>query len=246
MQLGEDLRAQVAESARPAPEADPVTISVGITMYGAEHPEGARGGAGRRRPGDVPGQGGGSQPDRALPRSRRAAAQAAPHADDHGADPRRDHPGSPQPAHAADPQPRLGRDRALRAAAADDQRRRRAAAGGLLHRGGRALRHGPGAGPLGRRPGPRAARPARARGGSGLAPRQPLGRLAGRHLGARVHRAPARRGRRRPDPLHLRDHRRAPRSTTSRRPAASPTASPSSAARSRSTTTAPASARSST
>jgi diguanylate cyclase (GGDEF)-like protein len=40
MQLGEDLRAQVAESARPAPEADPVTISVGISMYGPEHPEG--------------------------------------------------------------------------------------------------------------------------------------------------------------------------------------------------------------
>ena len=40
MQLGEDLRSQVAESARPAPEADPVTISVGISMYGSEHPEG--------------------------------------------------------------------------------------------------------------------------------------------------------------------------------------------------------------
>ena len=37
LQLGEDLRAQVAENARPAPEADPVTISVGITMFGSEH-----------------------------------------------------------------------------------------------------------------------------------------------------------------------------------------------------------------
>jgi diguanylate cyclase (GGDEF)-like protein len=36
LQLGEDLRAQVAEHARPAPEADPVTISVGITMFGSE------------------------------------------------------------------------------------------------------------------------------------------------------------------------------------------------------------------
>jgi diguanylate cyclase (GGDEF)-like protein len=36
LQLGEDLRAQVAENARPAPEADPVTISVGITMFGSE------------------------------------------------------------------------------------------------------------------------------------------------------------------------------------------------------------------
>lgn len=34
LQLGEDLRAQVAESARPTPEAEPVTISVGITMFG--------------------------------------------------------------------------------------------------------------------------------------------------------------------------------------------------------------------
>jgi diguanylate cyclase (GGDEF)-like protein len=36
LQLGEDLRAQVAESARPSPEADPVTISVGVTMFGGE------------------------------------------------------------------------------------------------------------------------------------------------------------------------------------------------------------------
>jgi diguanylate cyclase (GGDEF)-like protein len=37
LQLGEDLRAQVAESARPTAEADPVTISVGITMFGSDH-----------------------------------------------------------------------------------------------------------------------------------------------------------------------------------------------------------------
>jgi diguanylate cyclase (GGDEF)-like protein len=38
LQLGEDLRAQVAENARPAAEHDPVTISVGITMFGrGEH-----------------------------------------------------------------------------------------------------------------------------------------------------------------------------------------------------------------
>jgi diguanylate cyclase (GGDEF)-like protein len=37
LQLGEDLRAQVAESARPTSEADPVTISVGITMFGSDH-----------------------------------------------------------------------------------------------------------------------------------------------------------------------------------------------------------------
>lgn len=34
MQLGEDLRAQVAESVRPTSDSDAVTISVGITMFG--------------------------------------------------------------------------------------------------------------------------------------------------------------------------------------------------------------------
>jgi diguanylate cyclase (GGDEF)-like protein len=36
LQLGEDLRAQVAESARAAPEAEAATISVGITMFGGK------------------------------------------------------------------------------------------------------------------------------------------------------------------------------------------------------------------
>lgn len=36
LHLGEDLRAQVAESARAAPEAEPATISVGITMFGGK------------------------------------------------------------------------------------------------------------------------------------------------------------------------------------------------------------------
>jgi diguanylate cyclase (GGDEF)-like protein len=34
LQLGEDLRSQVAESARPAPQLEGATISVGITMFG--------------------------------------------------------------------------------------------------------------------------------------------------------------------------------------------------------------------
>lgn len=34
LQLGEDLRSRVAERARPVPEAEGVTISVGITMFG--------------------------------------------------------------------------------------------------------------------------------------------------------------------------------------------------------------------
>lgn len=36
LQLGEDLRAQVAESAAPLPDAGNATISVGITMFGGE------------------------------------------------------------------------------------------------------------------------------------------------------------------------------------------------------------------
>ncbi len=34
MTLAEELRTQVAENARPAPEADPATISIGISMFG--------------------------------------------------------------------------------------------------------------------------------------------------------------------------------------------------------------------
>jgi diguanylate cyclase (GGDEF)-like protein len=36
LQLGEDLRAQVAESSAPSPDAESATISVGITMFGGE------------------------------------------------------------------------------------------------------------------------------------------------------------------------------------------------------------------
>ena len=36
LQLGEDLRAQVAESAAPSPDSPSATISVGITMFGGE------------------------------------------------------------------------------------------------------------------------------------------------------------------------------------------------------------------
>lgn len=41
LQLGEDLRAQVAESAAPGPDAENATISVGITMFGGEREVGA-------------------------------------------------------------------------------------------------------------------------------------------------------------------------------------------------------------
>ena len=160
-----------------------------------------------------------SSATRDEPRARRQRRQTTTRAD-----PRRAHPRPPQPSHAADPQPRLRRDRALRAAAADDRRRRRAAARGLLHRGGGALRHGPGARPLGRRPRPRAARRARARRRAGLSPRQPLRRLADRPLGARVHRAPPRRRRRRPRRAAPSRSPRRRGSTTTTRPPASPTA----------------------
>jgi diguanylate cyclase (GGDEF)-like protein len=41
LQLGEDLRSQVAESAAAAPDSPAVTISVGITMFGAERDVGS-------------------------------------------------------------------------------------------------------------------------------------------------------------------------------------------------------------
>jgi diguanylate cyclase (GGDEF)-like protein len=41
LQLGEDLRAQVAEDAAPTPDAESATISVGITMFGGERGVGA-------------------------------------------------------------------------------------------------------------------------------------------------------------------------------------------------------------
>jgi len=41
LQLGEDLRAQVAENTAPAPDAPSSTISVGITMFGGEREVGA-------------------------------------------------------------------------------------------------------------------------------------------------------------------------------------------------------------
>ena len=178
-------------------------------------------------------------------RPKRAAAPAAPPPDDDGADPRRAHPGPAQPPHPADPQPRLGWNRALRAAAADDRRRRRAAAGRLVHRGGRALGDGPGARPLGRRPGARAARPARAEGdpvslhvnlsGASIADLSVL-EFIERRLDE---------GEADPSRCTFEITETAPVHDYEG-PAALPTASPSSAARSRSTTTAPASAPSTT
>jgi diguanylate cyclase (GGDEF)-like protein len=41
LHLGEDLRSQIAESIQATPEADPATISVGITMFGGEEGIGA-------------------------------------------------------------------------------------------------------------------------------------------------------------------------------------------------------------
>ena len=43
LQLGETLRGQIAEDARPLPESDAVTVSVGITMFGAGYTAGPEG-----------------------------------------------------------------------------------------------------------------------------------------------------------------------------------------------------------
>ena len=239
LQLGEDLRAEVAEGFDRL-GAGATTISVGITMFGGEGPASAEAvlvaadeamyrakEEGRNRI--------------ALfyePEAYRAAAQRAPAA---SATP------SPRPpALATQPIRSLAAGRSSATSCCCGwPRGGRGAAGRRLHRRRRALRDGAGAGPLGGRPGARHPRRARARGRPDLAPRQPLRRLAQRRLDVRVHRAAARRRRRRPGPLHLRDHPRRGSRTTAPRPA-SPTASPSSAAKWRSTTTAPASAPSTT
>ena len=98
LQLGEDLRAEVAENARPAPEAEAATISVGITMFG-----GKRAAAPRRswspptRRCTGPRQEGRnrialfrdpSEPQRATQRRRQTTTRP---------DPRRAHPRPPQP-----------------------------------------------------------------------------------------------------------------------------------------------------
>jgi diguanylate cyclase (GGDEF)-like protein len=186
MQLGEDLRAQVADSVQPTSDSEPATISVGVTMFGGGE------------------KGIGSEAvlvaaDQAMYRAKEGGRnQIALFRDPN--EPQRD-PERRQTTAArirdaltddpADPQPRLRGDRALRAAPADDQRGGRAAAGGLVHRRGRARWDDSGARPLGRRAGPGAARRAAARRSAAFAARQPLRCFAGRYLGARVHRAKA-------------------------------------------------------
>ena len=66
LQLGEDLRAEVAERVVPNVEDSGATISVGVAMFGGETGRKRRGCPDGRRPGDVPGEGGGAQPDRAV------------------------------------------------------------------------------------------------------------------------------------------------------------------------------------
>ena len=196
----------------------------------------------RRRPGDVHREAGRARPDRAVPRPERKPEGAGADQDDDRPDSRRPHPQPPLTSHPADPQPRRRGHRALRAAAEDGRRKRHPAPGRLLHRGRGALGDGPGARPLGRGPRARADGRARARGPAGFAPRQPLGRLDHRPLGPRIHRTQGRRRGRRPLGAAPSRSRGRPRSRTTTPRSGSPIASPSSAARSRSTTTAPASA----
>ena len=107
LQLGEDLRAQVAENAAPAPDAANVTISVGITMFGRKRGIGAEAVL--------------VAADQAMYRAKEEGRnqialfqdpdeprrRPQPRPDDLGAYPRRAHPRSPQPPHPADPQPGL-------------------------------------------------------------------------------------------------------------------------------------------
>ncbi len=66
LQLGEDLRAEVAERIVPGAEGSGATISVGVTMFGGEQDASAESRPDGRRPGDVPGEGGGAQPGHAV------------------------------------------------------------------------------------------------------------------------------------------------------------------------------------
>ena len=123
LQLGEDLRAQVAESVPAGSElerGDDQRRDHDVRRRARRSAPrrswspptrrctGPRRGVATRSP---------SSSDPSEPRARPGAPP-----DDRGADPRRAHRRPPQPPHPADPQPRLGRDRALRAAAADDRR----------------------------------------------------------------------------------------------------------------------------
>ena len=207
LQLGEDLRRQVAEGFAGdsgAGRGDDQRRDHDVRRRARGR---RRGGPGRRRPGDVPGQGGGAQPGRSL-RGRRTRARSRAQRSQTTSARIRDALTQNRLSLATQPIRSLAsggieRYELLLRMTGDE---RRAAAGRLLHRDRRALRDGPGARPLGGRPGAGAAGRARARRRPGLPPHQPLGRLADRHLGARVHRAPPRRRRRRPRPLHLRDH----------------------------------------
>ena len=95
LQLGEDLRAQVAERAQPSPGLMRRRSAPASPSLAASRTSG-RGGAGRRRPGAVPGQGRGPQPGRPFAGPAEARRRPAP-----ARRPRRGfgtrHPGPAQP-----------------------------------------------------------------------------------------------------------------------------------------------------
>ena len=100
LQLGEDLRAQVAESARPAPEAGRGNDQRRRRDVRRRELRRLRGGADRRRPGHVPGQGGRPRPDFASSGAEEEPLRALAAADDDGEDPQRAHPRTSQPGHS--------------------------------------------------------------------------------------------------------------------------------------------------
>ena len=184
-----------------------VTASLGMALFDAHAPADRRGGPRQRRPRDVRRQGGGPRPARRLCRARAAGdAPRGAHVVG-GHDPRRAGRGPLRPLRAADRRPRLGRGDAVRAAAAHARPGRRPDQPRRLPPGRRALRPDGRDRPLGRHArdphGRRRAPPrARARGrGQHLRP------LSRRPRAAGADRARADRGRRRPAPDHLRDHR---------------------------------------
>ena len=124
LQLGEDLRVQVAESFAGDPELAGATISVGVTMFGVESDGGAEAVLAAADEAMYRAKAEGRNRVSLFEAPVEAAARRRPPAHDQREDPQRAHPEPPQPRDAADPQPRRRGDRTLRAAAADARRRR--------------------------------------------------------------------------------------------------------------------------
>ena len=207
LQLGEDLRVQVADAFAGDPELAGATISVGITMFGAESDGGAEAVLAAADEAMYRAKAEGRNRVSLFETPVEAMRATPPRLTTSAEDPQRAHPEPSQPGDAADREPRRRRRSSASSCCCGCAARRgellpASAFIGVAERSGMIQELdrwvvGQALDLLG---------DARAGRRSGLPPRQPLGRLADRHLGARVHRAAARRRRRRPGPLHLRDH----------------------------------------